>query len=198
MTERRGDRLRKIEVRESADMIEVSGDPNAGAGTPGAAGLLAVNPTSGLMYYNSNGEVDGWVEFARVVTNPGGAWNRSTDTSVDNAVMYNPVWESEIRDTDGMWSSGDTITIQTAGTYIIRFQVNWGSDAANILVMAFIEHEAAYIADARINSTSATTIFEVVAVIPCAVGDEIRGATRQYSGGAWDLVNAQISVDRIG
>ena len=61
-----GDRIRGVETREGVSQIEVSADPNTlngGAGVVAAAGTLAINPASTLMYYNTNGTPTGWEVF---------------------------------------------------------------------------------------------------------------------------------------
>lgn len=72
-----GDRLREVETRESASMIETSGDPSSGAGTAAAPGLLAIDPTAGVMYYNKDGDPTNWAAFGT-----GGSGEVNTGTNL--------------------------------------------------------------------------------------------------------------------
>ena len=57
---------------------------------------------------------------------------RTASLSIPNSTTPTVVsWDTQLLDTDNMWSSGQVITIQTAGWYRVDLQVSWVSASAS-------------------------------------------------------------------
>jgi len=161
-------------------------------GSPDSADILVVEKSSDGSHYKLP-----LSEFATVSPH-GGDWIRTTDTALTTSSFYDIVWETENRDTDGIWSSGANLTIQTAGTYIIKLECAFASNATPYACQALIDYEGAYIASQKIQ-TAANEVLRIqsVGVQDCSIGDVIKGTARHTAGSNRNLIEAKIQIHKL-
>ena len=117
-------------------------------------------------------------------------------------------WNAEHYDTDGMWSSGTDITIQTAGVYLVEASYAYTCAASNTWMGLLIAKGSVFAARTSAPAFSSTQGFLTCsAVMSLAASDVVRlvhdpfgGSSFVAKGGAIDAANAvtHMSVTWLG
>jgi hypothetical protein len=127
-----------------------------------------------------------------------GKWRRTTDTSVTSSSTYAVVWETEDADTDGFWTSGTDIVIQTPGLYLVIGSVEWAnaSDSTSRQTMIYKNESVLFQTRGPALNTAATHQ-PVLGLSSCVATDYFEVRVRQLSGSGLNIQNASIMVCRI-
>jgi hypothetical protein len=127
---------------------------------------------------------------------------RATNQSIPNATDTFVSWTIEDIDTDGMFTAtSDTITIQTAGVYIVTTSVYFAANATGQRVVNMMKSPssvsdlAAAFAQSWFPVASATnpSTLSASGVVNCIVGDTIKIVAYQTSGGALNIADTGFS-----
>jgi len=180
-------------VAPTVNWVQVLGDISASGGL--YVGNASGNPASGEIETTGDVHIGGSIVESTAIM---GVWTRTTDTNINHAATTTVPWENEEHDTDGMWTSGTDIVIQTAGTYIITGEVEWENASDFTSRQCLIVTDVGTLAQARGPAMSDGATHQIVSVInEMDVGEFIRLVIRQQSGGAIDYLAAKIHVARI-
>lgn len=101
-------------------------------------------------------------------------------------------WESEAFDTDDMWTSGASITIQTAGLYVVTFTGGFGATATLTRVFAGIVKSGTSIAEQECQGVSTGGGFSMAVITNCAAAATLTGRVT-FTGGSAYVVNGNAS-----
>lgn len=127
---------------------------------------------------------------------------RQTDTSVaTGAAGYDVKWESEVQDTDGLIATADaaSITIRTAGVYIVRAQNIWANAGDSTRRSIIILYDSSEQAENSIPAISgAITVHEVTDMRYLDVNTGIGIKIGQFSAGTINSLQVKTQVARIG
>ena len=127
-----------------------------------------------------------------------GSWSRATDTAIASGATYYTTWETEITDTDGMWSSGTNITVKTAGVYLIMGEFEWANGGDATSRQAIIYHNGSAVGQHRCAAVNGpATIQPVHAIRNASVNDYFRLAGRHLRGSNLNMQNARFWVAKL-
>lgn len=129
-----------------------------------------------------------------------GKWERTTDYNLASGTAQTVSWQNEYGDTDGMWSSGTNITINTAGVYIAIFQCWWNSNATGrrqaIIQKNGSDSSPGQQALPTVNGSA--IILQASLMTSFAESDYITAVVRQTGGGTLGCIQMDIAVARLG
>jgi hypothetical protein len=123
---------------------------------------------------------------------------RATTQSIANSTDTFVSYTIEDFDTDGMFTAtSDTITIQTAGVYIVSATTIFAANATGWRVMQLMKTPSSAGDNATIfganwapvSSASQATVLSATASQSFAAGNTVKVAVAQNSGGPLDIVN---------
>lgn len=105
-----------------------------------------------------------------------------TVTSTGNAAFTTITWDTEVIDTDGMWSSGTAATVQTSGVYMVGASITWDANATGDRSMnVAVNGTARIVAEGK--SATVTTTFAPVGLLSLTAGQVLGVRAFQNSGG---------------
>jgi hypothetical protein len=104
-------------------------------------------------------------------------------------------WSAEEWDTDGMWSSGSTITIQTAGLYLINFAGRAGGSATISRIQPHVKNAGSALSatDYVVTDSGTFSQFNLSIVRKLAAGATIT-ATVVFVGGSAYAITGDATV----
>jgi len=107
-------------------------------------------------------------------------------------------WLTEIEDTHGLFTSGDTITIPTGGSGIwaITFMTQWsGSLGTGRAFLTILTPTITY----RVSNYGSGETFSTMSItVPLAAAESFNARVFQTSGGSLDVIDARLHCYRVG
>ena len=121
---------------------------------------------------------------------------RSSDYSYSSGFI---TWNAEAYDTDGMWSSGDSITIQTAGVYMVTANITVTCSATLTWLAANIYRDSNSVSRNQAPAYSSTLGFcTTSALVRCSVGTVIKSVFDPFGGSSFTVKGgADTSADNV-
>ncbi len=136
---------------------------------------------------------------ANLIVPPAVLLRRVANQSISNNTETNMSWDTEDVDTDSMWSSGTTITIQTSGIYVVSMFINFGAaNGTGLREIAFKKNGVGGIgSNTSMPNSSYTHNVTASAIFSAVATDTITAVAFQSSGSAMNLTG-NISVVWMG
>ena len=129
---------------------------------------------------------------------------RSTTQSIANGTDVFVTWPIEVYDTDGMFTAGsDTVTIQTAGIYMITCNVLYAANATGYRVVTILKNGAsagdvnAAISAGWISATTIPTVVNAAVTTSFAASDTIKVVLNHTAGTALDIGSTTVPATRL-
>ena len=141
---------------------------------------------------------------ANLIVPPAVSCLRSTTQSIANGTDVYVTWPIEVYDTDGMFTAGsDTVTIQTAGIYLITVGVFFAANATGYRVVMVQKNgpgptdQASLLSNAWVPATTIPTVVNTAVTATFAASDTIKVVAAHLAGAALDIGSTTVPVTRL-